>query len=64
MWGSELTSRQAKHQAKRRSEGGVSITVMLLPNEPETKLWFDLVEKVGSPKLAFKYLLDTTRESI
>jgi hypothetical protein len=58
-----MTTRQAKHQAKRRAEGGVSITIALLPNEPETKLWFDLVEKVGSPKLAFKYLLDQSSKS-
>ena len=52
-----MTSRQAKHQAKKRAEGAVNVQVVLLPDEPETKAWLDLVEQVGSAKLALKMLL-------
>jgi hypothetical protein len=56
-----MTSRQAKHQAKRRSEGGVSITVTLLPNEPELQLWFDVLAISNGPKDAIKRLLNFSK---
>lgn len=58
-----MTSRQARHQAKRRAEGGVNVQVVLMPNEPETKVWLDLVQEIGSPKLVLKYLLDALCKS-
>jgi hypothetical protein len=56
-----MTSRQAKHQAKRRAEGGVSITVVLHPNEPELQLWFDVLAISNGPKDALKKLLNFSK---
>jgi hypothetical protein len=53
-----MTSRQAKHQAKRRANGTVSITVALYPNEPEFQLWFDVLAISNGPKDALKKLLN------
>ena len=52
-----MTSRQAKHQAKRRAEGGLSISIQFRVEEPETKAWLRLAEVCGGNKRALSHLL-------
>jgi riboflavin biosynthesis pyrimidine reductase len=52
-----MTSRQAKHQAKQRADGAVTISVTFRADEPEAAHWAKLVEQEGGPKAAIKFLL-------
>lgn len=52
-----MTSRQAKHQAKQRLEGAVTISVTFRADEPEAAQWAELVKEKGGPKEAMKTLL-------
>jgi hypothetical protein len=51
-----MTSRQAIHQAKRRSQGAVTINVTFRADEPEAEAWGRLSAYLG-PKEAMKRLL-------
>jgi hypothetical protein len=53
-----MTSRQAKHQAKQRADGAVTISVTFRADEPEVAIWRNLLRQKGGPKDAIKYLLD------
>lgn len=52
-----MTSRQARHQAKQRQNGAVTISVTFRADEPEAEQWAKLVEQEGGPKAAIKRLL-------
>jgi hypothetical protein len=52
-----MTSRQAKHQAKQRADGAVTIAVTFRADEPEAAMWFETIKKRGGPKAALKWLL-------
>jgi hypothetical protein len=54
-----MISRQAKHQAKRRADGAVTIAVTFRADEIEARLWKSVLELEGkgSPKQALKHLL-------
>jgi hypothetical protein len=53
-----MTSRQAKHQAKQRADGAVTIAVTFRADEPEGKSWKEWVRYYGSPKKALAALIE------
>lgn len=53
-----MTTRQAKHNAKRRSEGGAVIAVEFRAGEEELQLWNDVLATSAGPKDALKKLLN------
>jgi hypothetical protein len=55
-----MTSRQAKHQAKQRADGAVTIAVTFRADEPEAEVWKELVQWFGSPKKAMSELTKQT----
>ena len=57
-----MTTRQAKHNAKRRLEGAVTIAVTFRADEPEAAQWRQLVEVHGGPKQAMRHLLKSSWE--
>jgi hypothetical protein len=52
-----MTTRQAKHNAKRRSEGATVIAIQFRADEPEAQVWKELVQWFGSPKKAMSELI-------
>jgi hypothetical protein len=56
-----MTTRQAKHNAKRRSEGAVTIAVTFRANEPEAAQWEYYSNLCGGRKEALKWLLALAR---
>jgi hypothetical protein len=52
-----MTTRQAKYNAKRRSEGAAVIAVEFRADEPEAQVWKELVQWFGSPKKAMSELI-------
>jgi hypothetical protein len=52
-----MTTRQARHNAKRRSEGAAVIAVEFRADEPEAQVWKELVQWFGSPKKAMSELI-------
>lgn len=52
---------QAKHNAKRRSEGAVTINVMFRADEPEAAQWSYYVGLCGGPKEAARHLIALAR---
>jgi hypothetical protein len=55
-----MTSRQAKHQAKQRADGAVTIAVTFRADEPEAAQWVEWVKYAGGPKAAIKWFLDNS----
>lgn len=56
-----MSTRQAKHNAKRRSEGAVTIAVTFRANEPEAEQWAYFVSLCGGPKEAMRHLIAIAR---
>jgi len=56
-----MTSRQAKHNAKRRSEGAVIIAVTFRVDEPEAAQWEYYSNLCGGRKEALKWLFALAR---
>jgi hypothetical protein len=56
-----MTSRQAKHQAKQRADGAVTIAVTFRANEPEAEQWEYYSNLCGGRKEALKWLLALAR---
>ena len=54
-----MTTRQAKHNAKRRLEGAVTIAVTFRANEPEAAQWEKLIEQKGGPKKAMQFAIES-----
>ena len=59
-----MTTRQAKHNAKRRSEGAVTISVTFRADEPEAAQWTQLVEREGGPKKAMQFALESAVQKL
>ena len=57
-----MTTRQAKHQAKQRLEGAVTISVTFRAEEHECAKWAFLVKEHGGPKEAMRHLLKNSWE--
>lgn len=57
-----MTTRQAKHNAKRRLEGAVTIAVTFRADEHECAKWAFLVKQHGGPKQAMRHLLKNSWE--
>lgn len=56
-----MTTRQAKHNAKRRLEGAVTIAVTFRADEPEAAQWSYFVSLCGGPKEAMRHLIALAR---
>ena len=56
-----MTTRQAKHNAKRRLEGAVTIAVTFRADEPEAAQWAYYVNLCGGPKEAARHLIALAR---
>jgi hypothetical protein len=52
-----MTTRQAKHNAKRRLEGAVTISVTFRADEPGAAQWAKLLENHKGPKQAIQFAI-------